>query len=1164
MIGKTISHYKILDKLGQGGMGEVYLAEDNRLHRKVALKFLPSSTASDPDARERLLREARAASKLHHPNIVTIHSIEEQDGRDFIVMEYIEGVPITQYVSEHQLSSVDLNVTLRQLCDGLHHAHASGVVHRDLKPDNILVEADGRVRIMDFGVAILSGTPRLTQAGSMVGTTAYVSPEQVRGQDADERSDLFSLGVLMYQLVTGKHPFTGAHEAATLYSIAHEQPPAVTKLVPDIAEDFAGVIQKCLSKDPADRYASAGELSKVLTDAPAQIATAIPETKYAKSGTTNIAYQVFGEGKIDLVLVMGFVSHVELIWQDRYATAMLNRLGKHFRVIIFDKRGTGLSDRVAELPPLEQRMDDVRAVMDAAKSERAVLFGISEGGPMCMLFAATYPDRTRGLISYGSYPVRISDEKCPWGPTWEERGEEIAQVEQYWGGSLDLADLVPSLSGDTAYMKWLATYLRQSASPGAAAALLRMNSQVDIRSILPNIRVPSLILHRKGDRDVPFEGGRYIAERIPGAEFVELEGDDHLPWAGDMDSVLQPLENFARQIDSPIPIETRLLTAMRIGSGGADSENFRATLHSALKSFNPLSIQFDGDGATALFDGSIRSLKAAEQLGSLLNQTGKNWSIGLHSGECPLSGSAAGSTAVKVASQVAKQGMGSGIRLTSTVQELVAEAGMSFVEVGSINVPGIDFTWRLVELPLTGTKAEVASFTPSIAVLPFANMSADPENEYFSDGLTEELLNVLAKNPELKVTGRTSSFAFKGKLEDLRGIGQKLGVETLLEGSVRKSGNRVRISAQLVKASDGFHLWSETYDRVLEDIFAVQDDIAKAVSSALNVTLLGQVSGAHQTNAETYNLLLQANHFASRNSGEDLRNAARLYKEVLALDPDNARALAGWSHATGDLAAQGFADHSKELPGILAAAEKALSIDDSEPRAHATMGWVRFLFELDYDAARHHLERAHQLAPGDSSALLALASLEYCDGHFVRARGLLEKSVELDPLNARAHREMGRMYVAAGDLEQAIRSYRKSLELSPGMVVAHAFIALTYMTMGELTKAIEEAKKEKAAGYRYWAQGIVYHAAGMTDESDRALKELIEGSDGGEHWATQIANVHAYRNEMDEAFKWLHKAFEIGDTGLSLFRVAPGFDCVRSDPRYPDLLRKMGLKPLAK
>jgi pimeloyl-ACP methyl ester carboxylesterase len=254
-------------------------------------------------------------------------------------------------------------------------------------------------------------------------------------------------------------------------------------------------------------------------------------THYAKSGNASIAYQVIGEGPFDLVYVSGWISNIELMWEEPSHARFLNRLASFSRLLLIDKRGTGLSDRVAEseLPTLEQRMDDVRAVMDAVGSARAALLGHSEGGNMAMLFAATYPQRTMALITFGVFAKRIWSADYPWAPTPEQRQRWYDQIEQGWGGVVDLSDLAPSVADDEGFLRWWATYLRRSASPSAALTLGKMNTQIDVRDILPAIRVPTLILHRTGDRDAKIEEGRYIAARIPGAKLVELPGVDHLP-----------------------------------------------------------------------------------------------------------------------------------------------------------------------------------------------------------------------------------------------------------------------------------------------------------------------------------------------------------------------------------------------------------------------------------------------------------------------------------------------------------------------------------------------------------------------------------------------------------------------------------------------------------
>src|SRR5215210_4115451 len=269
-----------------------------------------------------------------------------------------------------------------------------------------------------------------------------------------------------------------------------------------------------------------------------------PETRYAKSGDVNIAYQVVGDGPFDLVYVPGWISNIELMWEEPAHARLLRRLSGFARLILFDKRGTGLSDPVSadRLPTLEQRMDDVRSVMDAAGSDRAALFGSSEGGLMSVLFAATYPERTRALIALAIYAKRLWSADYPWAPTPEARAAEIELIERTWGGEMDISSLAPS--ADEAFKRRAVAFLRRSASPGAAVALLRMNSQIDVRAVLPTIRVPTLVLHRIGDRDVKVDEGRWIAAQIPGAKYVVLPGDDHLIWSGDVDAVVDEVEEF--------------------------------------------------------------------------------------------------------------------------------------------------------------------------------------------------------------------------------------------------------------------------------------------------------------------------------------------------------------------------------------------------------------------------------------------------------------------------------------------------------------------------------------------------------------------------------------------------------------------------------------------
>ena len=304
------------------------------------------------------------------------------------------------------------------------------------------------------------------------------------------------------------------------------------------------------------------------THASPAASVAAPETHYASSGEVNIAYQVLGTGPIDVVFVMGWVSHLEYFWREPHFTKFLQRLSSFSRLILFDKRGTGLPDRVPlhQLPTLEQRMEDLRAVMQAAGSERAVLFGVSEGGPMATLFAATYPDKTLGLIMFGSYARRLRDHDYPWCPTKEEHDHSIEEMGQQWGGPFGIEARAPTLAADPEFRSWWATYLRMGASPASAVALTRMNADIDVRPILPSVRVPTLILHRQDDRCLLLAEGKYLADRIPNAQFVMLSGADHLPFVGDQESVLHPIETFLNSITPTPQKELALVTLLCVHS----------------------------------------------------------------------------------------------------------------------------------------------------------------------------------------------------------------------------------------------------------------------------------------------------------------------------------------------------------------------------------------------------------------------------------------------------------------------------------------------------------------------------------------------------------------------------------------------------------------------
>ena len=430
--------------------------------------------------------------------------------------------------------------------------------------------------------------------------------------------------------------------------------------------------------------------------------------RYARSGDVSVAYQVTGDGPFDLVLVPGFFSHLEIDWEYPSMAHLLERLGSFARLIRFDKRGTGLSDRTVGLPDFEARMDDVRAVMDAAGSEQAALFGYSEGGPMCVLFAATYPERTRALVLYGAYAKRRDpDEDYPWAPTAEERLEYAQELEDTWGENVDIATMSPN--ADEALGLWYQRLGRASLSPAAARDLILMNSEADVRHVLAAVQCPTLVLHRSGDRDSRPEEGRYIAARIPAARFVELSGDDHLP-AVRPDEILDEVEEFLTGV-RPAPASDRVLATIlftdlvgsteKAGSLGDVAWASLLATHNAavrrqLTRVSGEEVDTAGDGFLAVFDGPARAIRCALEINEALRALGLDVRAGVHTGEVERrSGDKPRGIAVHVGARIMSAGDAGDVLVSSTTRDLVAGSGLQFEDRGEYELKGIEGVRRL-------------------------------------------------------------------------------------------------------------------------------------------------------------------------------------------------------------------------------------------------------------------------------------------------------------------------------------------------------------------------------------------------------------------------------------------------------------------------------------
>ncbi|MEP6707398.1 MAG: alpha/beta fold hydrolase [Pyrinomonadaceae bacterium] len=558
LAGQSFGPYQINARIGTGGMGEVYLAQDSRLGRKVALKMLPDFFTRDDERVRRFQQEARAASALNHPNIITIYEIGEIDSRHFIATEFIEGETLLRRMTNSPMKIVEVLDVATQVARALSAAHQAGIAHRDIKPGNIMLRPDGVVKVLDFGLAKLTeqkgddleaATLVHTKQGIVMGTAHYMSPEQARGQKMDARTDIFSLGVVIYEMVTGRVPFAGETMTDVLASILMLEPPSLSQSAPEVPDELQRIVHSALRKDKEKRYQTAGEMLNDLKSLKQRLefdvesgraatpasrsSPGVPLEQEIRFCTTadgvRIAYATVGEGP-PLVKAANWLNHLEYDWQSPIWRHLVEEFARDHLLVRYDERGNGLSDWDVENFSFESFVQDLATVVNSLGLDRFPILGISQGGPVAVAYAVRYPEKVSHLILYGSYARGWA--KRGLSEDTERRQVQNALIKLGWGQDnpafrqLWTTQYVPD--GTPEQWKWFNDLHRISTSPDNAVRLEYELGQIDVVDLLSQVKVPTLVLHCRDEIQVPFEEGRLLAAKIPGARFVPLEGRNHL------------------------------------------------------------------------------------------------------------------------------------------------------------------------------------------------------------------------------------------------------------------------------------------------------------------------------------------------------------------------------------------------------------------------------------------------------------------------------------------------------------------------------------------------------------------------------------------------------------------------------------------------------------
>jgi serine/threonine protein kinase/TolB-like protein len=960
MIGKTISHYQIIEEIGAGGMGVVYKAEDTKLKRTVAIKFLPPSLIQDSKAKTRFFKEAQAASGLDHPNICTVHEIDETDsGHLFMVMSFCKGAPLSNYIRQKTLGIEEILDIGLQIGSALSSAHESKIIHRDIKSDNIILTDQNKAKIIDFGLAKLSDQTKTTKDGTIAGTVAYMSPEQTQGKKVDHRTDIWSFGVVLYEMITGQLPFMAEYDQALLYSIVNDQPERMTNLRPEVPHQLEEIVTKSIAKSPGDRYQNFNDLVIDLQ----KLKSEIEKNRSLHKVSRKLKNE---QRRLAAIMFTDMVGYSAITQKNE--SLALELLEEHREILRshFPRHSGNEVETIGDAFFVEfnSALEAVECAIEIQKS----------------LF-----ERNKSVPEAKQIRIRIG----------VHLGDVVHSGQNVLGDGVNIAARIEPLAH----------------SCGICV------SQDVARQIQNKIELPIIQIDRAKLKNI----------QLPVEVFAVV-----LPW-----------------------LEKELRTK------------------------------------------KITRLKR------------KNvW-----------------------------------IPAASIILVLV------LIAIGFM------------------PPSDIGENKKSIAVLPFRNMSEKIENEYFSDGITEDIIAHLSKLKNLKVVSRTSIMQYKNTEKSLTEIGDELNVSAILEGSVRRDNQRLKIVAQLIDADADEHLWTETYDEQMTEIFDIQTAVAEKIATSLKTKISSrdqQLFDKQVTkNILAYDLYLKGRYHWNKRMPDDLKKGIDYFEKALKIDPKFAHAFSGLADSYAILGNFGILPPNEAFTKAKKAAYSALEINDILAEAHTSLALAQMHYDWKWEEAEAGFKKAIQLDPSYAMAYSLYASLLTSLKRSDEAKLYRDKASELDPVcPAILLNESLELYFEK-EYDQTIIHCTNLLELDPFLILAYIPLSGAYAE-----KSMYEVAIERLINAQFLSKGhptimaitgYIHAVSGKKEEAADLLEILLEKSQEeyiGPFW---IAVLYTGLGDSDNTFTWLEKAFEQKDGVLVYLNVIPIFDDLRSDPRFISLLSRMGL-----